>query len=82
MAKKTSVKGQLAQNAQQQAQVNRQIEDLQKRRRDLKREAEELEHARQAELGQALLKQLNLNDQDIDAAFAAIKELPTNQQED
>lgn len=82
MAKKLSIKEQLAQNAKQQEQVSVQIEDLQKHRRELKREAEKLEQARQAELGQALLKQLDLNDQDIDAAFAAVQKLTADHLED
>ena len=81
MAKKQSIKTQLAQNQKQQEQVSLQIDELQKRRRELKREAESLEHARQAELGQALLKKLDLTGKDIDEAFAALQEMPLNQRE-
>lgn len=75
MAKKT-IKQNIQDTTQELTVIDQQIKVLQDKKRQVKQTLQQLNDDQIAELGRQLLAKMNLNPDDVDAAFDALDTLP------
>ncbi|CUW11371.1 hypothetical protein [Leuconostoc gasicomitatum] len=75
MAKK-SIENQIKDTTKEINTLDLQIKNLQDKKRQLKQNLQQLNDEQLAELGRQLLAKMNLDSDDLDAAFTAISTLP------